>query len=411
MGGLDLNQEGYGIVRRAWQMFWNDREGRFVNPNNSDGTYGSEHIYVVWPVSVMLQSIVDAARIYPKEISPMIKPAFASLERYYNPEFHGYNASHHFNGNKDLYYDDNAQVASAYLTAFEVTHDSYFLQRGLDVVNFLLTGVEEKKYGGGIKWHIDKRGSNTIAAAESGIACMRLAQFLPPEQGKRYIDHAQFCCDWIFNNVQDDDKLICDGLEIDREGGGTKRNQTKWTYNQGTSITLCCHLSVATGDNKYVDWATELALAVTDHNTAIFDRDTLRMDARYYRDSTSFYHHLAEGLADYLLFLGKVADEKVVNQIKGELLHTIKYVYTYLRDPKDGLYWQNFELFRINRELYEKFKELTGENKEYQPSAAEREHTDADIDDRPMAKCLMGCGCAGRIFFQTARVHQTVQFD
>uniref|UniRef100_A0A060T8D9 ARAD1C36168p n=1 Tax=Blastobotrys adeninivorans TaxID=409370 RepID=A0A060T8D9_BLAAD len=398
-GLKDPNVEGYAIVRKAWVKFWDPKKGRFYNSNNSDGSYGDKGIYVVWPVAVMVQAIVDAARIFPDQIKPMLRPAFESFDPYYNPEYHGYNASHHFSGNKDLYYDDNAQVASCFLSAYEITHDRYYLDKAVDNVHFLMTGQERGKFGG-VRWHVQKEGSNACTTAEVGLACIRLARFV--QNNAPYVQFAMYCCDWLFEKLQDNDKLICDGLEPD--GNGVKRNGMKWTYNQGTTLSLACLLFQMTGDQKYRNWAEGLAFAVTDRNTAIFDRDTGNFDVRYYRDYTYFYHLLAEGLADFMLIFGNVSDKKIIDQVTGELAHTLRYVYDYLRDPEDGLYWQSFELNKINKEKYEQFKQLTGENKKYEPRPGERVHSGGDVDSRKMAKVLIGCGGAARIFFQTARV-------
>lgn len=399
------NFEGYNILKRSWQLFWDDKQNRFVNKNNSSGTYAGKDIYTVWPVAVMVQSVIDAARIYPKEVIPLMERALKSFDAYYSPQHHAYCASHNFNGNSDIYYDDNAQVASCFLTAYEVTQKREYLDKAVDNVNFLLTGMPHGKYGG-VRWHMEKEGSNACTTAEVGVAAMRLARFVTPND--KYIDAAKYCCDWIYSTLQDPgDKLICDGMQPDGHGG-VKQNKTKWTYNQGTTLTLSCMLWHATGDDKYKQKAEELAFQVTDHNTAIFDRDTSRMEARYYRDHTYFYHLLAEGLADFMLYFGGKSPTKVTDQVKYELYHMLEYVYKYLRDPNDGLYWQSLELFRINKSTYEEFKKLTGENKKYEPRNDEREHTDAPIEDRKMVKNLIACGGAARIFFQSARVHPEV---
>lgn len=388
-------------------MFWDRFQGSFINKNNSEGSYNSEGNYVVWPLAITAQAVVDSARIFPDETMPMLKPVFQSFEKYYSPKRGAYCASYYFEGNDDVYYDDNAQIASAFLTAFEVTKDRYYLDKGLENVNFLMTGEEKGRYGG-VKWHVAKEGSTTCTTAEVGIACLRAARFV--EQNSVYVEFAKKCADWIFERVKDSDGLICDGL-VNDDKGGLRLNEAKWTYNQGTPITLCCLLYAYTQDDIHKQRAEALALATTDHNTAIFDRDTLNMDRRYYRDSTFFYQLLAEGLADFLLYFGQISPSNVVNQVGGELLHTIQYVYKFLRDPSDGLYWQTFELNRINKETYQKFQEFLGENKQYTPNPGEREKSDKPVEERRMTKVLIGCGSAARIFFQTARVYPKFSVD
>lgn len=408
---IDANSEGYDILRNTWMLFWNPGHGNFLNKNKSEGSYDSSGKYTVWPLSVMAQAIVDAARIYPREITPMIKPAFSVFDKYYSPKHQAYCASEYFNGNEDIYYDDNAQVASALITAYEVTGDPDYLQKGMRNVQFLMTGYDRSGSPGGVRWHIGKKGSNACTTAECGLAALRLAKHIKNDT-RPFIEFGIACCRWLFDNLQDpDDKLICDGMEPTNDAHTKyKRNDTKWTYNQGTPISLCCLLYYFTRDEWYKGKAEELAAAVTNRETAIFDRDTPNREARYYRDSVYFYQLLAEGFADFMLYLGDRSPREVVDKVREETLHTLKYVHKYLRDPNDGLYFQTFELYKINEDTFEAFKRLTGESKPYQPTEGEREkRDDMPVGNRPHTKSLISCASAARIFFQSARLYPTFE--
>lgn len=395
-------------------LFWNGGQATFINPNKSEGSYDQTGKYAVWPLSVICQSIVDGCRIYPNEFRPMLKPAFDVLDRYYCPKLQAYTAAQYFEGNDDIYLDDNAQVASALLTAFEVTGDPMYLEKGRRNVQFLMTGFERTGNPGGVRWHISKNVFNTCTTAECGLAALRLAKFVNHDP-RPYIDFAVACCRWIFDRLQDpEDKLIWDGFDPRPDNPNEYQvTQHKWTYNQGTPLSLCCMLYYFTRDEWYKNKAEELAMAVTDRNTAIFDRDTPNMEARHYRDSVFFYQLLAEGFADFMLYLGDKSPEHVVNRVREESLHTLKYVHKYLKDPADGLYFQTFELFRINEHTYEAFKALTGENKPYEPAATERENVEVSIavEQRPLTKSLISCASAARIFFQTARIWPNIEIE
>lgn len=407
---LQANKEGYDILRATWKLFWNHDANNFLNKNKSEGSYDESGKYTVWPLSVACQAIVDAARIYPEEIKPMLGPAFSVLDKYYSAKHQAYCASEFFDGNEDIYYDDNAQVASALITAYEVTGDSQYLEKGTKNVEFLMTGYDASGKPGGVRWHYGKKGSNACTTAECALAALRLAKHVKKDT-KPYIEFAANCCHWLFDKLQDpEDKLICDGLEpCDDEQTEYKRNGTKWTYNQGTPMSLCCMLYSFTKDEVYKGKAEELAAAVTNRETAIFDRDTQNMEARHYRDSVYFYQLLAEGFADFMLYLGDKSPQDLVEKVKTETHHTLEYVYKYLRDPKDGLYFSTFELYKINEHTYEAFKHLTGENKEYQPTGGEREQRDdIPVEKRPHTKSLISCAAAARIFFQSARLFPTI---
>lgn len=406
---FDCNAEGYRLVCASWKKYWHGPSRTFLIHDNSQGAYDNSGHITLWPIAVNVQALVDAYRIFPKEAGPMMEMALSSFSHYYNPQYRAYNASFSFPGNKDIYYDDNAQVASCFLSAYEVTQDKQWLDKAVEVCEFLMTGLypESSKYGGGVRWHVSKEGANSISTSESGVAVMRLAKFVA--NNERYVEFGKKCAEFIFTRVQCSDKLIGDGLEDDGHNG-FKPNNTKWTYNQGVPLSLCCALYLATNDKKYFEWANELANVVTDHNTAIFDRDTQNMDARYYRDQTYFYHLLAEGLADFMLHFSTLASTQLKEQITHEMRRTIQYIGEYMKYPDDGLYFQTFELFRLDPVHYDMFRKLTGENKQYQPAAAEREKADDNvpIDERKMSTCFMGTGSAARIFFQTARVVPSV---
>lgn len=380
-------------------MYFHPHRQEFINSGKAGGAYDDAGHFTVWPVAVYVQAVVDAARIFP-EMKDVVVPACRAFYPYYSPKFRMYCASYNFDGNEDIYYDDNAQVASAFLTGYEVTGQRELLDRGAELVNSLMGGADKGRYGG-VKWHIGREGSNTCTTAEVGIACARLARLI--QNKGPYIQFAQMCHKWLFERVQDKgDHLMADGLEPD--GDHFKLNDAKWTYNQGTPLTLSALLYNLTGDKHYYDTAKELVLAVTDHNTAIFDRDTPRMETRQYRDSTAFYSLLAEGFADYLLFFGSIEEKDVAERIIKQVHDTLHYVWKYMRDPQDGLYFGTFSIWKIDRKRRDAFQDLTGEDKKFEVDEGEREQGGGDPEKRPFAKPLMNCGAGARVFFQSARL-------
>lgn len=336
----------------------------------------------------------------------MLKPAFNVFDKYYSPKFKAYCASENFDGNEDVYYDDNAQIASALITAYEATGDRSYLDKGEVNVKFLLTGFDQSGNPGGVRWHVGKKGSNACTTAECGLAALRLARNLKGDV-RVYTEFAEKCCRWIFDRLQDpDDFLICDGLEpVNEEKNEYNRNSAKWTYNQGTPISLCCMLYYVTRNDWYKQRAQELVSAVTNRNTVMFDRSTPRMESRYYHDSVYFYQLLAEGLADFVLYFGDKSPRDLVDRARDESLHMMSYVFRYLRDPNDMLYFQTLELFKINEHTYEQYKKITGSTRAFEPGQGEREScNDVPIEKRAMTKSLIGCAGAARIFFQSGRL-------
>lgn len=407
---IDLNQEGLAVLRRTCDTFWDSRKHCFRNMNKSDGSYNDNGVYTVWPLSVLAQAVVDALRIFPQEAHQFVGPAFKAFDRYYSPRYHAYCASEHFEGNNDVYFDDNAQVASAFLTAYEVTHNREYLDKGAEIVRFLLSGwYNQEPYG--VRWHVEKNGSNTCTTAECGIAALRLERFYNPNDNYAHtlVSFAGDCARWIFDRMQDkDDKLIQDGYVP--EGNGYRIDGMKWTYNQGTPITLCSMLYNKTGQDWYKEKAEELAKAVTDTNTTIYDRDTPNHEARFYRDHLYFYQLLAEGFADLHLYIGQAASQEVLDRTKREAVRVAQYMYRYMKNPDTGLYFQTFELFRISEKGQKQYHQLTGTDKKYEPAESERCHDNhLAVCDRGLTHSLISCASASRIFFQTARLCQSIE--
>lgn len=348
----------------------------------------------------------------------MIQPAFAVFDRYYTPKFKAYCASQYFDGNEDVYYDDDAQVASAYLTAYEVTRNPEYYEKGKALVQFLMTGWQRKEPHG-VLWHVKNRGPNTCTTAECGLAALRLAKCEPDQKFRnRLISFANDCCHWVFEKMQDPtDKLICDGYDKNKkdEHGNYGINKMKWTYNQGTPISLASLLYTFTGDRWCIEKAQELALAVTDRKTEIFDRDTQNMEARYYRDGLFFYQLLAEGFADYHLYLGNAGvSQESLDRTRNEAVHMASYIHKYLKNEESGLYFQVLELFRIDEKRTKIYKEITGTEKKFEPHHGERttakteEEKKVPLEKRQLTHSLISCASAARIFFQTARLQRDI---
>lgn len=382
------NLEGYYVTRGMWLMFYNSRHRTFVAPKKCTGCYNNDR-FVVWAVSVAAQAVVDGARIYP-ELKPLIAPAIESFAKYKNNHVKGYSAAENGGNDMDIYYDDDAQVASAIITAYEVTGEKRYLDLGRELVRFLMSGWDK---GGGVKWHVSKEYVNACTTAEVAKACLQLSQFIPLEAAT-YVDFAAKCIDWQIKTLQDPgDKCIKDGYHP----GDGKVDEVKITYNTGTTLSAAAHLYKITGDQKWKDIANGLAEAAINHNSPFYDRD-YPDELRYWRDPSYWTQLIIEGLADYLLYVGGDAPEGLPQRIHDEVKRHVEMFYKYSKDPQDGLYIQTFEPHATFPDVYEHLykKEFGGKK----GGGLRGEDKDGD---RPQ-KCLMGLGSAARVFFQGARI-------
>lgn len=389
------NLEGYNIVRGFWTEYYNPRQGTFVARKKCSGCYNDDK-FVVWAVAVAAQAVVDGARIY-KELGPLIEPAIAIFQKYKNNHVKGFSAAENGGNDKDIYYDDDAQVCSAMITAYEVTGNKKFLDQGRELTRFLMGGWNEEpnaKTKGGMKWHVSKTLLNACTTAEVAKCCLQIAQFIPDE-AKVYHDFAAKCIDWQIKVLQDPlDKLIRDGVGFDL----TKVDDVKWTYNLGTTLSAAAHLYLVTKDDKWKKIADELAEAGINRGVFFYDRDYPN-DKRYWRDPSYFVQLIIEGLADYMLFVGKEAPGDLPKRIEEEVRRHLIIFYEFMKDPKDGMYLQSFEPHNTYKEVYEeKYPKWFGDKK-----GQGLKGEDKDDKGNPQ-KCLMGGGAAARVFFQGARI-------
>lgn len=401
----NTNLEGYNVVRNFWQRFWNDGKHTFISPKpKCSGTYGDENRFNVWSVAVAVQAIVDGARIYPEELGPLIEPAIRAMYRYKSDKLYGYCAVENFNGNNDIYYDDDAQVASALVTAYEATQNREYLDQGRELVRYLIGGWNEDNKSvnlGGVLWHRDKPYIAAISTSETALAALRLARFVPKERDY-FVSFGAKAIDWLLEHLVDkEDGLVLDG--IDKYSNDP--NRMKWTYNTGTALSAVSLLYEYTNDEKWLKLANDFAAASTNRHKSLFCRDYNEFDRRYWRDPSYFVQLLFEGLSDYLLVVGDQAPESTSSAIKGEFRRHLDFFRKYLYDPKDGLYFQMFEAYKIDEGRYELYREQFGDSKGCEPNPEERaQEGGGDTKDKPLVKTLIGSGAAARIWFQAARV-------
>ncbi len=294
-------------------------------------------------------------------------------------------------------------MASAIITAYEVSGYDLYLKRAIELVDFLLTGYNGVKGGvGGMHWHISKDYCNACTSAESALAALRVLKH-SPDKARTYIPYIEKCLGFNISILLDkSDYLIRDGTG---EKDFISINNMKWTYNLGTTLSGLSLLYKVSNNPRHREIADKLADAALDRSRALFDRDYYDYEKRYYHDPSYFIQLLFEGYADYLETFGDHVPSYNKRRIYNEVHRHLVLFYGYMRDDNDGLYWESFEIYRINRKVYKKYQKEFGGHKPYSPNGSEREDNgDGDIDKRPMAKSLIASGSAARIWFQAARI-------
>lgn len=110
--------------------------------------------------------------------------------------------------------DDNAQVAIAFLRAYElgVGDKATYLTQAQKVIDFLSGGWDETS--GGVTWHYGNAGRNAVTTSLTAVAMLRLVklgQTTPGMSKSQLMAFATKCIEWVLTELQVDSGLIKDG--------------------------------------------------------------------------------------------------------------------------------------------------------------------------------------------------------
>ncbi|KAF8471849.1 hypothetical protein BDZ91DRAFT_478392 [Kalaharituber pfeilii] len=145
-----------------------------------------------------------------------------------------------------------------------------------------------------------------------------------------------------------------------------------------------------------------------DRTKSLYDTTVTNQLHRYWWDSNLFVHLLIEGLVEWGLRFGPV-NMQLWEQVRAEIAREMRYSMRYLRDPNDGLYYRNFRLYTVSAWHLAEYRHLTGDTgREGRFDEAERLRGDQSlqkpVEQRMLAKTLLGSGGAGRAFCIAGRV-------
>ncbi|KAL7276728.1 hypothetical protein RUND412_000265 [Rhizina undulata] len=395
--------EGVRVAQVMWDFFWDESYSHFRTSQASSETVGNWSGYVVWPYTIGVQALLEAEAASPGTFTDKIEKALDGIGKFFSSEFNAYCAWIWTAGNRDIYYDDNAQVVSAFLRAYQMPGlgNETYLEQAQKVAGFLFTGWESDN-GGGMKWHLDQTIRNACTGSLTAVAVLQLAQVLKNEgkgngtDGYKTVDElvafGEACVTWVIDNLQLDSGLIEDG-----ENGGPT-----YTYNTGHTLHALTLLNSLKPSSDLAAKAKTLATAAIDRNLTLFDTSVPEEDLRYWWDNTFFLHLLVEGLVSYVQVFG--ADEpELATNVKAEITRNMEYLHTYIVDNDDGMYWRGLELYTISMGHLAVYKELTGDTTRNASLNAEERWMDATsltlpVAQRGMCKTLLGNGGAARSF-------------
>jgi hypothetical protein len=238
----------------------------------------------VWGQSVMLETLVAAARVDPAAYRSILDGYVKALDGYWDAKarISAYEPALTQGNGNDKYYDDNAWLVLSLLEACETNHDPSYLKRADETLRFVLSGWDDQ-LGGGIWWHQNHKDGtkNTCANAPAAVGCLRLARLRDGKEAAELIDRARRIVAWTRSNLQDNDGLFDDRKVV--ATGEIKRG--KLTYNTALMIRAMLGLYRATGEKPFLDEAVRVAKA----GDRLLDAKT-----GAYRDVPKYSHFMVE---------------------------------------------------------------------------------------------------------------------
>jgi predicted alpha-1,6-mannanase (GH76 family) len=173
------------------------------------------------------------------------------------------------NGFLNDYYDDEGWWAHAWIQAYDVTGDRYYLQTAASIFEDMKNG-STTNCGGGIWWSKANTYVNAIANELYLSAAAHLANRMSNKQ--YYLDIALQQWAWFEKSgMINADNAINDGLT----STCTNNGGTVWSYNQGVILGGLVELNIAAPSLSYLTTATNIATAaihaLSDSNNVLHD--------------------------------------------------------------------------------------------------------------------------------------------
>jgi predicted alpha-1,6-mannanase (GH76 family) len=392
---LNYSVEADRLTKQIITRFYDKKEKIWKPPVSSSESVGTQG-YTLWTSLLAWQAMIEGAKVKPQVWKPKLGEFYDVLEQYYGKEDHAYTAWLNFPGMDDYYYDDNVWAVIACMEAYEVTGESRYKARALDIFdNFVVRGWDNTDAPGGMRWgtkpgYEDRSDRTVSATAGAALANLLLAKVDRSAQRRAWSKRA---LDWINTKLSAESGLIYDGFKAP----GFSRMPTIWTYNTGVPIRASVEYYRQTGNKTYLKWATKMGDASLDRSLSpMFDGAVTDHKNRYWYDSTFFVHYLVDGLRE----LGKVTkDDRYNKESQREAL----YIYKYIKDS-DGLYFRSMRLWQIDEKRLNMFHQLTGDKtRQLSPDSSERSYEPSQMEkpvgERETVKTLLANAGTARMFW------------
>lgn len=206
----------------------------------------------LWPLCGLIQA-ANEVEAYTKRTG-FFDSVLQSIQAYYDPAAPaaGYGSYIVKEKKDDRFYDDNQWIGIACLDAYERTKNKKYLQQGLLVYRFMMTGFDTVG-GGGLYWK--ENDHTTKNTCSNGPGVLVALQLYNATGNKTFLDTAILLYDWTKKNLLSPGGLYYDNIQLP----SGKIDKRTYTYNTGTMLQSSAMLYRITKEKKYLQHAQELA--------------------------------------------------------------------------------------------------------------------------------------------------------
>ncbi len=221
------------------------KEKTILKPNDKPYSY-------LWPLCGLIQA-ANEVEAYTKTTG-FFDSVLQSIQVYYDPSAPSASYGSYIIKEKkdDRFYDDNQWIGIACLDAYERTKQEKYLQQGLLVYRFMMTGFDTVS-GGGLYWK--EKDMTTKNTCSNGPGVLVALQAYHATGNKSYLDTAILLYNWTKKWLLSPEGVYYDNIKLPSE----QIDKRTYTYNTGTMLQSSVMLYKITKEKKYLQHAQELA--------------------------------------------------------------------------------------------------------------------------------------------------------
>lgn len=261
---LELYDAGHGNLFNETYPYQEENKVTYLaGEDNAEG----KRVAYLWPTSGVFSGVISLYKNSRNEeyYDLLNKKLIPGLENYFDSKREPvcYQSYITRAGESDRFYDDNIWLAIDFCELYQLTGEQQFLEKSVQLWDFIQSGRDEK-LGGGIYWCEQKKASkNTCSNAPAAVLALKLYE---ATADRKYFQKGLQIYEWTKSRLQDPtDHLYFDNIKLSGE-----IDSVKYTYNSGQMLQAASLLYKITGEQKYLKEAQKIAASAIQYFTSDF---------------------------------------------------------------------------------------------------------------------------------------------